>query len=54
MLKKVKMDHTKLDQADLDYPRQELSSGGLKFVVVLTFFSGINFLCVYTGGPIQL
>ena len=25
------MDHTKIDQADLDVPRRELSNGGLGF-----------------------
>ena len=29
------MDHTKLDQADLDFPRRELSNGGLGIVVTL-------------------
>ena len=43
------MNFTKLDQADLDSPRRELSNGGLKIVVALiTVFSGIVFfVCLY-------
>ena len=41
------MNFTKIDQADLDSPRRELSNGGLGIVVTLTVFSGIDFLCVY-------
>ena len=29
------MDFTKIDKADLDSPRRELSNGGLKSVVIL-------------------
>ena len=49
------MHHKEIDQADMHSPRQELSNGGLEFVAALTFSSGIDFSCVYTGGPtIQL
>ena len=48
------MYHTKIDTADVDYPCQELSNGGLGLVVDLAFFSGIDFLSVYTWGLIQL
>ena len=43
------MDHTKLDQAELDSPCGELSNGGLGIVVALTFVLGIMFSCVYWG-----
>ena len=48
------MDHTKLEQADLDSPRRELSNGGLEIAVARMFFLGIDFSCAFTGGPIQL
>ena len=48
------MTFTKLDPADLDSPCRELSSGGLGIVVALLVCRGIKFLCVSTGGPIQL
>ena len=35
----------KLDQADLNSPRRELSNGGLKIVVVLLVRWQINFSC---------
>ena len=38
------MDHLKLDQADLNSPRQELFNGGHGFVIALQVFSGVNFL----------
>ena len=47
------MDQTKLYQVDLDSPRRDLSNGGLGFLVALLVYSGINFLCVCSGGPIQ-
>ena len=31
--KEVKMDYTKIDTADLDSPCQEVSNGGLRFVI---------------------
>ena len=34
--KEVKMDHTKIDLADLNSPRRELSYGGLGIVVTLS------------------
>ena len=37
------MTFTKTDQADLDFPRQELSNGGLKSVVTLLVCWQINF-----------
>ena len=48
------MDDTKPYPKDLYSPCQELSNGGLGFVVALVVCSGIVFLCVSTGGPIQL
>ena len=48
------MTFTKLDQADLESPCQELSSGGFDIVVVLLVCPGIDFSCVSTWGPIQL
>ena len=49
------MNFTKIDQADLDSPRRELSNGGLlESVVALTVFSGIDFLSARIGRPIQL
>ena len=48
------MDHTKIDTAYFDSPRQDFSNGGLQIVVVLLVCSGIIFLCIYTRGPIQL
>ena len=41
------MDRTKLDQADLNSPCRELSSGGLGFVAALLIFREIMFLCVH-------
>ena len=52
--KEVKVDLTKIVKADLDSPRPELSYGGLGIVVALSVFSAIEFLCVCTGGAIQL
>ena len=46
------MDHTKIGTVYLDFPRQELSNGGLGIVVALLVCSGISFSCVCTGGPI--
>ena len=48
------MDKTKIDPADLNPPRCELSNGGLGFVVALSVRWQIDFLCAYTGSPIQL
>ena len=48
------MTFIKLNQADLDSPRRELSNGGLKSVVTLLVRWQIDFLCASTGGPIQL
>ena len=48
------MDHTKMHPKDLDSPRRELSNGVLGIVVALGAFSGIDFVCVYFGRPIQL
>ena len=44
----------KLDQADLNSPRQDLSNDGLGIVVALLVRWQINFVCVSTWGPIQL
>ena len=54
MLEKFKMGQTKLDQADLDSPCQELSSGGLVIVVTLLVRWQIIFLSARIGRPIQL
>ena len=43
------MDCTKINQADLDFPRRELSDGGLKIVVALTVFGKYFCVCVYWG-----
>ena len=48
------MDHTKIDSADLESSRRELSVRRLEFVVALSVRSGINFSCASTGGTIQL
>ena len=48
------MNFTKIDQADLDSPCQELSNGGLGIVVAFPVCSGIEFSRACTGGPIQL
>ena len=48
------MDHTKMDQADLDSPCQGLSVRGLGFVVAFSVCSGIDLLCASTRGLIQL
>ena len=37
------MDQTKLNKADLDSPRRELSLRGLGFVVAFSVFGEINF-----------
>ena len=39
------MDHTKINTAYLDFPRRELSNGGLGFVVALLVRQGVIF-CV--------
>ena len=39
------MDHPKMDQADIDSPRQELSVRSFGSVVALPFFFGNQFLC---------
>ena len=43
------MDFTKIVKTDLDSSRQELSNGGLGFVIALPIFSGNNFSLAYTG-----
>ena len=48
------MDHTKIGTAYLNFPRRELSNGGLGFVVALLVRPEINFSRVSTGGLIQL
>ena len=48
------MDHTKIYQADLDSPCQELSSGGLVIVVTLLVRWQIIFLSARIGRPIKL
>ena len=42
------MTFIKLDQADLDSPRRELSNGGLEIVVALLVCWQINFLSAQT------
>ena len=41
------MDQKKIDTADLDSPRRELSNGGLGFVVALSVRLEIDFSCAY-------
>ena len=53
--KEVKMDHTKIVQADLDSPRREFSNGCLVSVIALSFFfPAIDVLWARIGRPIQL
>ena len=47
------MSFTKLDQAGLDSPRRELSTGGPGIVVALSVRWNVC-VCASTGGPIQL
>ena len=49
-----KVGRMKIDMADLDSPRRELSETGLGFVVALLVAWELDFLCDYHGGPIQL
>ena len=53
-IKRSKIIFTKLYQADLDSPCQELSNSGLGIVITLLVRRQIDFLCVSTGDPIQL
>ena len=48
------MTFTKIDPADLDSPRRELSNGGLKSVQTLLVRWQIIFLSARIGRPIQL
>ena len=48
------MNHTKMYPKDLDSPRREFSNGGLRIVVALAVFLGIDISSVYTGEAIQL
>ena len=48
------MTFTKIDPADLDSPRRELSNGGLKSVVALLVRREIIFLSARIGRSIQL
>ena len=48
------MTFIKLNQADLDSPRRELSNGGLKSVVTLLVCWQINFLLARNERPIHL
>ena len=45
--KEVKMTFTKLYQAGLDSPRQELSNGGLGIVAALIICLQVNFLSAH-------
>ena len=49
--KEVKIDFTKIDQADSDFLRRELSNGSLKIVVAITIFRELIFVCACLGGP---
>ena len=49
-----KINFTKIDQADLDSPRRELSNGGLGIVAALLVCWQINFLSAHNERPIQL
>ena len=48
------MEHTKIYQEDLHSPRQELSNGGLRFVVAFLVCLRIDLLCARTEKMIQL
>ena len=48
------MTFMKLDQVDLDYPRQDLSNGGLEIVVALLVRWQLILLSSRIGRPIQL
>ena len=48
------MDDAKPYLEELDSPRQELSNGGLGFIVALLVRWQIDFLSARTGRPIQL
>ena len=48
------MSFTKMDKADLNSARRELSNDGLESVVALLVRRQIDVLCASTGGPIQL
>ena len=52
--KRSKIKFTKIDQANLDSPRRELSNGSLGIVVAFLVRRQNNFSRVATGGPIQL
>ena len=43
-----------MDQAESDFPRRELSNGGLESVVTLLVRWQINYLCASPGKAIQL
>ena len=47
------MNFTKIVKADLDSPRQELSSGGLRIAVALSDFPEIVFLSARIGRPMS-
>ena len=44
-IKRPKINFTKTYQADLDFPRRELSDDGLEIVVTLLVRQQINFPC---------
>ena len=48
------MDHTTMNPKYLDSLCQELFNGGLGIVATLLVRWGTDFVCVFTGGPIQL
>ena len=48
------MNFTKTVNADLEFPRRELSNGCLGIVVALSGFPEITLLLARTGHPIQL
>ena len=52
--KEVKMDHTKMDSADLSFPCQELSNGGLGIVAALLVHLQLIFFACVHWGPIQM
>ena len=53
-IKWSKNDYRKIDRADMNSPRQELSSGGLGIVVALLVRWQIDFLLARIGRSIQL
>ena len=52
--KRSKMDHNKIDTADLDFSCREFPVRGLGVVITPPVCSGIDLLCASTRGAIQM